>query len=221
MVNIILVRPQIPENIGFVSRCMQNMGADRLVIVDPQCQIGDRALATAASGPLPLKNHTRYDSWKEYTKAETQGKRIGFTCRSGQFRPVTSFEAITDFDATTNLAFGSESSGLTNEELLDCDVLCSLPVFGPVSSMNLSHAVMLALYIFKSQIPAKEQLTPKSASAFPHESLKLWLEKLGYDLSGKTTAYTVLRQMFQTAKPTPKQMVVLEKVLQQNIRLLN
>lgn len=221
MVNIILVRTQFEENIGFVSRCMQNMGAERLILVEPQCQVGVKAYATAASGPEPLKNHVTYSSWREFTQNEPNGLRVAFTCRSGQFRPVIPFEnAAFQFSGETSLIFGPENNGLSNEELLDCQQLCALPIYGPVASMNLSHAVMLALYLSQSRHPKKE-IEVTTSKPFPHELLKRWLETLGYDLSGQTTAYSVLRQLFQTTNPTEKQLVVLEKVLQQNIRILH
>lgn len=227
MVNIILVRTQFPENIGFVSRSMQNMGAERLVLVDPQCQVGERATATAASGGAPLRDHVLYKSWKEFIEREPYGQRAAFTCRSGQFRPVNDFEhSLQGLSTPTHLIFGPENNGLNNEELLDCHMLCSLPVSGPIKSMNLSHAVMLALFIvarekksLESQTAVQEQ--SDSLTPFPNFALRKWLEVLGYDLSGQTNAYSVLRQLFQTTNPTPKQLVVLEKVLQQNIRKLS
>ncbi|OQW50385.1 MAG: hypothetical protein A4S09_00910 [Proteobacteria bacterium SG_bin7] len=225
MVNVILVRTQFPENIGFVSRSMQNMGAERLVLVDPQCVVGERATATAASGSAPLKNHIFYKSWKEFTEREPHGNRLAFTCRSGQFRPVNDFEiALKEMSSPTHLIFGPENNGLSNEELLDCHLLCSLPIFGPIASMNLSHAVMLALFILAREKHASAFQSPEkteTSTPFPNLALRKWLEVLGYDLSGQTNAYSVLRQLFQTTIPTPKQLVVLEKVLQQNIRKLS
>ncbi len=123
----------------------------------------------------------------------------------------------------THLIFGPENNGLSNEELLDCHLLCSLPIFGPIASMNLSHAVMLALFIVaRGKKPSTLQPREKTEdiTPFPNLALRKWLEVLGYDLSGQTNAYSVLRQLFQTTNPTPKQLVVLEKVLQQNIRKL-
>ena len=46
-VAIVLVQPQIPENIGAVARAMNNMGLDRLVVVDPKNLDPDRVNKTA------------------------------------------------------------------------------------------------------------------------------------------------------------------------------
>ena len=75
------------------------------------------------------------------------------TARSGRNHSVTravvplpELPDPTSLDGQVALVFGRESSGLTNEEVLLCDLAFSIPTSKAYSSMNLSHAIAVTLY---------------------------------------------------------------------------
>lgn len=232
--HVLLHQTKTPDNIGAVARAMGNMGIDRLVLVDPLCEVDDRAMALAVGCTEILKNHTRYNSWDEFYQNEGEGLRIGFTARSGKERPERlASELFAELAQETKpefeniyLAFGREDFGLSADDLLFFHHTCTLETFGHYSSLNLSQAVLLALYVVQNQLrmnssEKKERTKAPEAMSYPQETIRLWLETLGFDISSpRTNVYRVLTQFFLRHRPTEKEMRALDVVLQQSIRKL-
>jgi len=65
-VRIVLVRTIYERNIGATSRAMSNMGMDKLILIEPQCDITFEAQQTAATGQTGLQNRTTYKSWEDF-----------------------------------------------------------------------------------------------------------------------------------------------------------
>ena len=96
--------------------------------------------------------------------------------------------------------------------------------------MNLAQAVLIALFMVretwggtqgKIENEMSDRRTKRQPTAFLEESLQVWLEEMGFTLYGKkVNAYTVLKRMLLQNTPTPKEIRILETVLQQSIRKL-
>ena len=225
---ILLVRPKYPRNIGMVSRAMSNFGHTRLLLLDPQCELDRTANQGAAQGQQPLRDCVCYSTWEEYAEAEQDTIRVALSRREGRRRPVQALAELQDWSAWSDsrsltLIFGAEDHGLSRDDLKWAHRTCSLDIPGPLKSMNLSHAVLLAL----SQLPTRaqsdidaEDLTP--ALLTPDDALKKWLLALQFDLSKKNwNAYHSLRQMIMKAAPTEREMELLNSVVEQTVRRLN
>ena len=128
------------------------------------------------------------------------------------------------------LHFGTEDDGMTLEELEPMNFICRLPTRGTHTSFNLSHAVLIAIYILDSELGAPET---KDASAnslnapealspgrleYPRQAIRTWLQELGFDLdSRKISIETSLNRVFLSHCPSPEDVRLLEKVLFQTI----
>ena len=86
-------------------------------------------------------------------------------------------------------------------------------------SMNLSHAVMLAL----SQLPRDITPTQHSDSIqTPDKILRKWLETLEFDLSTKNwNAFYAMRQMIMKASPTQHEMDLFTAIVEQTVRAID
>lgn len=245
-IRVVLVRSLYETNIGASSRAMANMGAEKLILIAPQCELTFKAQQAAATGQSALQNHTKYDSWDDFYKTENQGIRIAFTARDGRGRLVQDFaeklkwireehplmQEESESVLPIYLIFGPEDWGLSAEDLQLTHFSCSIPTFGDNTSLNLAQAVLLALYTLRinwggkkapliGQSSKEAKVTETDITVFPEESLKTWLTEMGLDISSrKMNAYTVLRRMLLQNIPNKKELNMLEIVLRQSTRKL-
>jgi len=150
---IILVEPNGPLNVGSVARLCSNFEVDELRIVSPKCDV-----FSLEAKKMALKGHKFLDNCKIFINLENAifdcdlvlascgridvGKDSLFESSEDIFNWTTSFKKI------NNLAiiFGRENSGLTNDELLLANKTFYIPTSQNNPSLNLSHAVAIALY---------------------------------------------------------------------------
>ncbi|RME16161.1 MAG: TrmH family RNA methyltransferase [Bdellovibrio sp.] len=232
-IHVVLVRTKYSGNIGRTARAMANMGAQRLILIDPQCEVLNEESRKAAAGAQEqLKNHVVYQSWEDFYQSEGEGVRVALSARKGKRRKALSLEEAGRIIESKNtirshfyFIFGPEDHGLSSDDLSFCNFCCSLPVYGKFSSYNLSQAVLLCLFLVRSswsflkERSGKEK--PLKPLSFPDESIKEWLEEIGFDLSARrSSAYLTVRRLLLENIPTPHELMVLEAILHQNIRKL-
>jgi len=241
--NIVLVRPIYPSNIGATARVMGNMGINRLILVDAKCEINSKAKQGAAGAQDYLKTCTTYSNWEDFYTNEGKGVRIGLTRRRGKLRHILPLSDVLNNinipieDKESNhflslyLIFGPEDHGLSTEDLSLVNFNASLPTYGNFPSMNLSHAVLLASYITQLWIHKKFSKLKQTTFSppemkqrqlfFPDKSIRNWLEAMGFDLEKRrSSAYTTLKRILLQNLPTENELHVLEAILQQNTRKL-
>ena len=231
--NVVLVRSEYSANVGSAARAMSNMGADRLILIDPRCELDDRAREMAAGAQEKLRAVTVYSSWNKFYQEEDDGLRLAFTRRSGRQRKVFALkETLSSLNSPPEhlyLIFGPEADGLDAEDLAFVNFSVHLPVYGEFGSLNLAQAVLLALFMVREKFPPLvipeqtkgESAVPHKAFYFPDGLIKEWLTAMGFDVSArKASAYLTLRRLFMQNQPTRHEFQVLESILQQNIRKL-
>jgi len=146
---VVLVEPQIPANLGFIARCLDNFGLDDWVAVNG-CKVkGSEAERTGAPSKQVLATLQRASSLEE--AIADCDLAIGFTARDGFRRaplPMHEIQATLGelpSDARIALVFGREDRGLEASECERCSSLFTIPT-AAFSSFNLSHAVAITLY---------------------------------------------------------------------------
>jgi tRNA/rRNA methyltransferase len=252
---LVMVRPIYERNVGAASRAMSNMGYDKMILIDPQCEFTIEAQKAAATGQSAFQKKTIYSSWEEFWKNEpSDGLRISMTARDGRGRAARPFDETLEWIAqnsphfntgskksdsedlglsdsnrlvTLHLFFGPEDWGLNAEDIKDSHFCCVIPTYGPNSSLNLAQAVLVTLFMLRQAWGGEKtkldgQQAPRETTEkiiFPEQSLKQWLMAMNIDISSKKiNAFTVLRRMLLQNTPTPKELRILETVLQQSIR---
>lgn len=189
-IGVILVEPQIPENIGAAARAMFNMGIKRLSLVRPKnCDLS-KILKTATGPSIDLIENM--DVFDELLPAiGPYGYVIGTTARLGanrqaltnprelaaQLIPVTRKNLVA-------LVFGPEDRGLSNEHLRYCHSIATIPTAG-FSSLNLAQGVMVFCYeIFLASREQEAKSSPRLADKFElegmYDHLREVLEKIGF-----------------------------------------
>jgi tRNA/rRNA methyltransferase len=231
----VLVRSEYPSNVGAAARALANMGGDRLILIDPRCDLNEeRARQMAAGAQDMLAKAVVYPSWNEFYAREGEGVRIALTRRAGRARKVFPLgEKIAELKAeppgNLYLIFGPEADGLDAEDISLVNFCCHLPVYGEFASLNLAQAVLLALFQVRQQI--EPALMPKQVTGeedrpvqplyFPDQLIRDWLTAMGFDIQARrSSAYLTLKRLFMANQPTRHEYQVLEAILQQNVRKL-
>lgn len=129
-----------------------------------------------------------------------------------------------------DFVFGPEQAGLTTDDLSHVHLMAHLPEFGGNPSFNLSHAVLLTLWMAREEIAPTDQ--PSSSAferkssvepvvPFPEHSLRKWLIALGLNVDDRRrSALSVLRRLLLRSTPTSEENAMLEVVLEQSARKL-
>ena len=150
-IKIVLVGTTHPGNIGATARAMNTMCCSRLVLVDPQCPVGEVAYARASGANAILdqrETHARLED------AVADCHRVIATSARRRSLPWPEFDpaacadellALGDDDRAA-LVFGREHSGLTNDELQVCNAMVSIPTNPGFASLNLAAAVQVICY---------------------------------------------------------------------------
>ncbi|MBZ9788932.1 RNA methyltransferase [Rhizobium sp. 3T7] len=150
---IILVEPQMGENIGMVARAMANFGLADLRLVNPRDGWpNDKAQAAASKADHVIEGTKVFETLEQaiadlnFVYATTARERDGFKpVRS----PVVAAETLrAKFRAGegTGILFGRERWGLNNEEVALADEIVTFPVNPAFASLNIAQAVLLMSY---------------------------------------------------------------------------
>ncbi len=147
---VILIRPQLGENIGAVARAMANFGARDLRLVNPRPFDAVAAARSACDGRDILTAAVTFPDLRSaaadcvLTVATTRRAR---RVKLESAHPAAAAARLTGLPpgGLGALVFGAEQAGLTNAELFLCDLTSSIPT-AKSGSLNLSHAVLLYLY---------------------------------------------------------------------------
>lgn len=150
---VVLVDPQLGENIGMVARAMLNCGLTDLRLVRPRDGWPNEAAVQAASGAESLLAEARL--FAETTAAIADLERVYATTARprGMVKPIlTPRRAVAEMRAgaaggeKSGLLFGPERSGLVNDDLALADALIGVPLNPAFASLNLAQAVLIIGY---------------------------------------------------------------------------
>ncbi len=151
---VILVEPQLGENIGMAARAMGNFGLSRLRIVNPRDGWPNLHAKRAASGADHILDNAGLFDTVEQAVADCT-LLFATTARAhDQAKPVVGPEAaareiVAQIDSGTGEAgilFGRERYGLQNEEVALANRIVTFPVNPGFASLNLAQAVLLMGY---------------------------------------------------------------------------
>jgi TrmH family RNA methyltransferase len=150
-IRIVLVEPSHPGNIGAAARAMKNMGLADLILVRPAQFPHSEAIARASGADDVLERARVAGSLQEALEGCSFIAATTSRSRDLRHRVVDVREAAPRLVAAARLApsavlFGTERTGLTNEDLDVAHVLVRIPVSEAYASLNLGMAVQLVTY---------------------------------------------------------------------------
>lgn len=143
---VILVRPQLGENIGAAARAMSNFGLGELRLVAPRDGWpNQRALEVASGGTQIIENARLFPDFASAMADIEQAFATTARPRDMRKRVLTPKEAMAGLTRKTAFVFGPERTGLENEEIVLCDTLITIPT-AQNASLNLAQCVVVMAY---------------------------------------------------------------------------
>lgn len=190
--SIVLVNPQLGENIGAAARAMLNFGLTDLRIVNPRDGWPNDAATANASGafdimPAPQIFDTLADALEPFhTVYATTARPRDMVKRV--FTPDTAAQDMMTSNKKSAILFGAERTGLTNDEITQAHHIISIPVNPEFWSLNLAQSVLLLSHeIHKAQDKTIAIEIPHGDSApASHEELNAMLSRLENELEDKS-----------------------------------
>lgn len=173
-IDIVMVGTTHPGNIGAAARAMQNMCFKNLVLVDPQCPVGEIAYARSSGAHDILDRRKTVNSLQE--AIADCSLVAGLTARHRslpwpEMNPQQISQEITSKGAGIRVAlvFGREHSGLSNDELMLCNYMVSIPTNPEFSSLNVASAIQVMCYeiyqtLSNNQIISMEEGEPPATA---------------------------------------------------------
>jgi TrmH family RNA methyltransferase len=168
---VVLVRTRNPLNIGASARAMSNFGFSGLRVVNPY-EAGFREARSAVGASALLKNAEQYDSVAEAVAdctlvvATTAVRRRNLQHQVRRLEDGARLIRTRLKSTRVAILFGSEKSGLSNEDMSHADWLMRIPTSQQNISMNLGQAVAVCLYEIIRDSKARraaEKLAPAAA----------------------------------------------------------
>src|SRR5690348_2787430 len=171
-VRIVLSHTSHPGNIGGAARAMKTMGLSALYLINPRF-FPDKDAERRAAGAVELLSKARVCTNLEqalsgtvFAAAVTARRRDlsheVFDARQGASKLI-SYAAR----HTVALVFGTEISGLTNEEVSKCQIVVHIPADHDYSSLNLASAVQVLAYELRMALMEDGSSFPPATNAFP------------------------------------------------------
>ncbi len=173
---VVLVRPQLGENIGKAARAMLNFGLTEMRLVTPRDGWPNPSAGPAAAGADAVLEHAEvFDSLADavsdcaHVYATTVRKR-GVT--KPVLTPEEAAQTIHRDEGRSALVFGPERSGLETADVALARAIITVPINPEFASLNLAQAVILCAYEWSKHVgleqPPMEDLLPPA----PQEELE-------------------------------------------------
>ena len=151
-ISFILHKPQLSENIGACARAIKNFNFKKLVIVDPKPIFpNDKILATSVGAKNIIKQSKIYQNIEKAienvdiviaTSARLRNKNIKHINLEGLKK--------INFKKKIGFLFGSEASGLSNNEITYANYTLLIPTNPEFKSLNLSHSLIIIAQVVSS-----------------------------------------------------------------------
>ena len=170
-ISFILHKPQLSENIGACARAIKNFNFKKLILINPKPIFPNDKIFATSVGAKNIINQS-----KVYENIEKALKDIDIViATSARFRNknikhinLDDLKKI-DFKKKVGFLFGSEASGLSNDEISYANYTLQIPTNPEFKSLNLSHSLIIIAQVVSSIIkmrikPFQKSKKVKSAS---------------------------------------------------------
>ena len=189
---VILVRPQMAENMGMVARAMMNCGLSELRVVSPKENPKSKKALAASSGAQVILEQAQVFNTIDEAISDVH-YMIATTARVREIeKPVyTPDESVKQLKIKIQkgqkvaLLFGPERTGLENKDLIYANAFLTIPLNPIHPSLNLAQAVLLVGWVWWQKNMKKELVSKNKTQYAPQKELGLFLNFLQQRLEEK------------------------------------
>lgn len=222
---VILVSPQMGENIGATARAMANFGLADLRLVSPRDGWPNERAQDLASGALEYVQVSVFESFSDSVK--DLHFSFATTSRSRDivkpvFQPADAIQEVhSRKNQRVGFVFGAERTGLENDDLTLCNAVINIPTNAEFPSINLAQSVLLLAYEWSKYCNISAGAQPKEVPA-KQEELDIFITRLENDLEERrffrtphlrTTVEQNVRNIFKRMDLTEQELNTLHGML--------
>ena len=164
---IVLVRPQLGQNIGKAARAMLNFGLTEMRLVAPRDGWPNPDTGPSASGADTVLEQARVFETVQEAIADCSTVYASTVRRRDLVMPVVTpeqmAEKIANASGRTAILFGPERSGLETEDVALANMIVTVPINPEFGSLNLAQAVILLAYEWSKHVPTGAEGWPELA----------------------------------------------------------
>ena len=163
-ISFILHKPQLSENIGACARGMKNFNFQKLIIIDPKPIFpNDKILATSVGAKNIINKAKNYENLEKSLKNIDTVIATSARFRNKNIKHIQ-LEDLKKINYKKKVAFlfGSEASGLSNNEISYANYTLQIPTNPDFKSLNLSHSLIIIAQLVSSIINSKVSSFDKS-----------------------------------------------------------
>jgi tRNA/rRNA methyltransferase len=176
-IRIVLSHTSHPGNIGAAARAMKTMGITSLYLIKPKKFPDAEADAMASGAADVLRNARVCASLAEALQGTVHALAVSARRRELAYASAAARGAAQALVAAAQqgevaIVFGTEMSGLTNEEILQCCALAHIPADPACSSLNLAAAVQVMAYEVRLAALGSPLLPPVEFESARHEDVE-------------------------------------------------
>lgn len=229
---IVLVRPQMGENIGSVARVMLNFGLTNLRLVEPRDRWPNPKAQVVAAGADQVLEGARVE-WRledaladctHVLAATARPRELEMPVQSAR-EAAESLRAAVLAGARPAVIFGAEAGGLTNDEIARADAILTYPVNPGFASLNLAQAVAVFCFSYGEARQAEnlpswfaDPLSPQATHAemeefFVHLDDELVRGRFFHPPEKAPLTRQHIRLLFQRAKPSVQEVRTLRGMI--------
>jgi len=163
-ISFILHKPQLSENIGACARAIKNFSFKKLILINPKPIFpNDKVFATSVGAKNIINQSKVYENIEEALKDIDIVIATSARFRNKNIKHINldDLKKI-DFKKKVGFLFGSEASGLSNEEVSYANYTLQIPTNPEFKSLNLSHSLIIIAQVISSIIKMKTKPFQKS-----------------------------------------------------------
>ena len=226
-IGFLLIKPQLPENIGFCARGLKNFGFKKLDLVKPKESWPNKKASATSVGAKDVLNKTKvYSNIKDAINKYDVVYASSARRRDINKRHLSFNQFIQSIKKNKKrkigIMFGPEASGLSNEEISYSNYIFKIPVNKNFESINLSHSVILICYeIFKNLKSAAFKKEKKLIDIVSKKKLNVFFDFVENRLDNKgffspkekkKSMLINLRNIFERTQLSDKELRILSSV---------
>ena len=186
---IVLVRPQLGQNIGKAARAMLNFGLTEMRLVSPRDGWPNPEAGPAASGADVVLEQAQVFDTTEKAIADCNLVFASTVRRRDLVMPVVGPEEMADQIASSPgrsaILFGPERSGLETDEVALANAIVTVPINPDFGSLNLAQAVILLAYECSRRANLAQPTVKEAEPPAPHGDLEGLIDQLNGELDAK------------------------------------
>ena len=163
-ISFILHKPQLSENIGACARAIKNFSFNKLLIISPKPIFpNDKILATSVGAKDIIKKAKVFNNLEDALSKIDILIATSARCRNKNIKHITLSDIKKiDFSKQIGFLFGSEASGLSNNEVSYADYTLQIPSNEKFRSLNISHSLIIIAQIVNGLISIDKKKFEKS-----------------------------------------------------------